>query len=156
MLFLRLGQVSSNATTNETRKTRDVEKEKETAKGHNIMTSQEVTHPSTTLAQARLTAELRWDPVHLCRYDRNHCTLAERIFYGVYAAAKSRVQRAKSKEVASSELTSQKRRAKRALWAVARPPSSPRASMGFRPCVALEKGLYTDFQGQDSFIGAFW
>ncbi|WKA09035.1 hypothetical protein VitviT2T_026713 [Vitis vinifera] len=33
-------------------------------KGCNTRTSQEVTHPSTTLAQARLTAEFRWDPVH--------------------------------------------------------------------------------------------
>ena len=30
----------------------------------NTRTSQEVTHPSTTLAQARLTAEFWWDPVH--------------------------------------------------------------------------------------------
>ena len=27
-------------------------------------TSQEVTHPSTTLAQVRLTSEFLWDPVH--------------------------------------------------------------------------------------------
>ena len=33
---------------------------------------------------------------------------------------------------------------------------SPRASIGFRPYIALKKGLYTDFQGQDSFIAAFW
>jgi hypothetical protein len=32
--------------------------------GCNTRTSREVTHPSTTLAQARLTAEFRWDPVH--------------------------------------------------------------------------------------------
>ena len=30
----------------------------------NTMTSQEVTHPITTLAQARLAAEFWWDPVH--------------------------------------------------------------------------------------------
>lgn len=32
-------------------------------KGCNTRTSQGVTHPSTTLAQARLTAEFWWDPV---------------------------------------------------------------------------------------------
>ena len=32
--------------------------------GCNTRTSQEVTHPSTTLAQARFTAEFWWDPVH--------------------------------------------------------------------------------------------
>ena len=32
-------------------------------KGCNTGTSQEVTHPSTTPAQARLTAEFWWDPV---------------------------------------------------------------------------------------------
>ncbi|CAJ1935463.1 unnamed protein product [Sphenostylis stenocarpa] len=36
----------------------------DTKKRCNTRTSREVTHPSTTLAQARLTAELRWDPVH--------------------------------------------------------------------------------------------
>ena len=94
--------------------------------------------------------------MHYCWYDRTRCILAEQIFYGAYAAAELRVQRAKSKEVASSELTAQKRREKRALGTVARPPSLPRASMGFRPCVALKEDLHTDFQGQDSFIGAFW
>ena len=94
--------------------------------------------------------------MHSRWYDRTHYNLAEQIFYGAYGADESRVQRAKSKEVTSSELTAQKRREKRALRTVARPPSSPRASMGFRPCVALEKDLHTDFQGQDSFIGAFW
>ncbi|KAF9663327.1 hypothetical protein SADUNF_Sadunf17G0032600 [Salix dunnii] len=34
--------------------------------GCNTRTSQEVTHPSTTLAQARLTSEFGWDPVHSC------------------------------------------------------------------------------------------
>ena len=33
-------------------------------KGCNTRTSQGVTHPSTTLAQARLTSEFWWDPVH--------------------------------------------------------------------------------------------
>ena len=75
---------------------------------------------------------------------------------GAHGAADSRAQRAKSKEVASSELTAQKRREKRALRTVARPPSLPRASMGFRPCIALKEDLHTDFQGQDSVIGAFW
>ena len=32
--------------------------------GCNTRTSQGVTHPSTTLAQARLTSEFWWDPVH--------------------------------------------------------------------------------------------
>ena len=36
----------------------------------NTRTSQEVTHPSTTLAQACLTSEFCWDPVHSCWYDR--------------------------------------------------------------------------------------
>ena len=31
---------------------------------YNTRTSQVVTHPSTTLAQARLTSEFWWDPVH--------------------------------------------------------------------------------------------
>ena len=30
----------------------------------NTMTSQEATHPSTILSQARLIAEFWWDPVH--------------------------------------------------------------------------------------------
>ena len=33
----------------------------------NTRTSQEVTHPSTTLAQARLTAEFWWDPINLAK-----------------------------------------------------------------------------------------
>jgi len=28
--------------------------------------------------------------------------------------------------------------------------------MGFYPCIAQKKGLYTDFQGKDLFQGAFW
>ena len=38
-------------------------KEKYKKKG-NTRTSKEVTHPSTTLAQERLSAEFWWDPVH--------------------------------------------------------------------------------------------
>src|SRR5512144_690184 len=37
--------------------------ERDKKEGCNTRTSQEVTHPSTTLAQARLTSEFRWDPV---------------------------------------------------------------------------------------------
>ena len=33
-------------------------------KKSNTTTSQEVSHPSTILAQARLAAEFWWDPVH--------------------------------------------------------------------------------------------
>ncbi|CAJ1935559.1 unnamed protein product [Sphenostylis stenocarpa] len=36
----------------------------DTKKRCNTRTSREVTHPSTTLAQARLTRGVRWDPVH--------------------------------------------------------------------------------------------
>ena len=39
--------------------------------GYNMRTSQEITHPCTTLAQARLTAEFGWDPVHQFWFDRN-------------------------------------------------------------------------------------
>ena len=34
------------------------------SEGATWKTSQEVTHPSTTLTQARFTAEFWWDPVH--------------------------------------------------------------------------------------------
>ncbi|KAH9287794.1 hypothetical protein KI387_031911, partial [Taxus chinensis] len=44
-------------------------------KGCDTGTSQEVTHPSTTLAQARLTTEFRWDPVHKRWYDRTRYEL---------------------------------------------------------------------------------
>ena len=37
--------------------------ENQQKEGCNTRTSQEVTHPSTTLAQARLTSEFWWDPV---------------------------------------------------------------------------------------------
>ena len=33
-------------------------------KGCNMRTSQEVTHPSTTLVQASFTMEFQWDPMH--------------------------------------------------------------------------------------------
>ncbi|CAJ1935469.1 unnamed protein product [Sphenostylis stenocarpa] len=36
----------------------------DTKKRCNTRTSREVTHPSTTLAQARLSCGVRWDPVH--------------------------------------------------------------------------------------------
>ena len=46
------------------KKTLPVEIRKRLGWGCNTRTSQGVTHPSTTLAQARLTAEFWWDPVH--------------------------------------------------------------------------------------------
>src|SRR3954465_10071034 len=45
------------------------ETQKKKKKECNTRTSQEVTHPSTTLAQARLTSEFEWDPVLQCWYD---------------------------------------------------------------------------------------
>ena len=53
-----------NTVKNKRNKKIEVIKEKIKKKRCNTRTSQEVTHPSTTLAQARLTAEFRWDPVH--------------------------------------------------------------------------------------------
>ncbi|KAH9287793.1 hypothetical protein KI387_031910, partial [Taxus chinensis] len=44
-------------------------------KGYDTGTSREVTHPSTTLAQARFTPEFRWDPVHKRSYDRTRYEL---------------------------------------------------------------------------------
>ena len=43
---------------------RKVERKTKNKRGCNTRTSQEVTHLSTALAQARLTAEFWWDPVH--------------------------------------------------------------------------------------------
>ena len=40
------------------------EKSGKSSEGRNTRTSQKVTHPSTTLAQAHLTAEFGWDAVH--------------------------------------------------------------------------------------------
>ena len=38
--------------------------ENQLKEGYDTKTSQKVTHPSTTLVQARLTSEFGWDPVH--------------------------------------------------------------------------------------------
>jgi len=63
------------------------------------------------------------------------------MFYWEYEIAKSRTQRITSKEVASSLRTAWKQQAKRASRTVVWPPSPSRATMGFRLCVALKKGL---------------
>jgi hypothetical protein len=48
------------------------DKKAKRAGGCNTRAFQEVAHPNTTIAQAHLTAEFRWDPVHYCWYDRTH------------------------------------------------------------------------------------
>jgi len=86
----------------------------------------------------------------------HHWIPVEQMFYWVYAAAKSRIRGGSSKQVVSGKMPARNRRAKRALRMVARPPSPTRANAGFRPCVALKKGLGIGFHGQEVFIRAFW